>query len=120
MEYVKHGKKQNVCKLQKSICGLIEISKSWKIRFDTTIKSYGFEQNVDESCVYKKVVSSIITSLVLYVNDILLNWKWCRLSDWRQEMNSYAISKERFEICKNYVLKIQIVRNYHNKTLVMS
>ncbi|KAA0035237.1 gag/pol protein [Cucumis melo var. makuwa] len=36
------------------------------------MKSYCFEQNVDEPYVYKKVVNSIITFLVLYVDDILL------------------------------------------------
>ena len=36
------------------------------------IKSYGFEQNVDKPCVYKKVVNSIVAFLVLYVDGILL------------------------------------------------
>ena len=37
-----------------------------------TIKSYGFEQNVDKPCVYKKIVNSNVAFLVLYVDDILL------------------------------------------------
>ena len=42
------------------------------IRFDTTIKSYNFEQNVDEPCVYKRIVDGKVVFLVLYVDDILL------------------------------------------------
>ena len=70
--FIKQDQEQKVCKLKKSIYGLKQASRSWNIRFDTAIKSYGFEQNVDEPCVYKKVVNSIIAFLVLYVDDILL------------------------------------------------
>ena len=31
-----------VCKLQRSICGLVQASRSWNIRFDSLIKAYGF------------------------------------------------------------------------------
>nr|GEW03072.1 hypothetical protein [Tanacetum cinerariifolium] len=41
-------------------------------RFDEEIKKYGFSQNPDESCVYKRASGSIITFLILYVDDILL------------------------------------------------
>ena len=61
-----------VCKLQKSIYGLKQASRSWNIRFDKTIKTYGFVKNEEEPCVYKWVSGSVITFLVLYVDDILL------------------------------------------------
>ena len=31
-----------VCKLQRSINGLVQASRSWNIRFDKVIKAYGF------------------------------------------------------------------------------
>ena len=31
-----------VCKLRKSICGLKQASRSWNIRFDEVVKSFGF------------------------------------------------------------------------------
>ena len=31
-----------VCKLQRSIYGLVQASRSWNIRFDKVIKAYGF------------------------------------------------------------------------------
>ena len=33
-----------VCKLQQSIYGLVQASRSWNIRFDSVIKAYGFIQ----------------------------------------------------------------------------
>ncbi|GJR52344.1 retrotransposon protein, putative, ty1-copia subclass [Tanacetum coccineum] len=60
-----------VCRLQRSIYGLKQASKSWNKRFDKEIKRYGFTQNPDEPCVYKKASRSIIVFLILYVNDIL-------------------------------------------------
>ena len=61
-----------VCKLQRSIYGLVQGSWSWNIRFDKVIKSYGFIQTYGEACIYKKVSGSSIAFLVLYVHDILL------------------------------------------------
>ena len=61
-----------VCKLQRSIYGLKQTSRSWNIRFDETVKEFGFSQNMDEPCVYKKVNGSAVVFLVLYVDDILL------------------------------------------------
>ena len=44
-----------VCKLQRSIYGLKQASRSWNIRFDKTIKEFGFSQNLDKPYVYKKM-----------------------------------------------------------------
>ena len=61
-----------VCKLQISIYGLKQASRSWNIRFDKTIKEFSFSQNLDEPCVYKKTSGSAIIFQLLYVDDILL------------------------------------------------
>src|SRR3989337_1300496 len=47
-----------VCKLQRSIYGLVQASRSWNIRFDGVIKVYGFVQTYGEACIYKKVSGS--------------------------------------------------------------
>src|ERR1051325_5347463 len=70
--FISQGQEQKVCKLHRSIYGLKQASRSWNIRFDNAIKSYGFDQNVDEPCVYKRVIKSKVAFLVLYVDDILL------------------------------------------------
>ena len=40
------------------------------MRFDQVVKSYGFETNVDEPCVYKHIKDENVVFLVFY--DILL------------------------------------------------
>ena len=58
--------------MNKSIYGLRQASRRWNIHFDQTIKEFGFIQNEDESCAYKKISGSHVAFLVLYVDDILL------------------------------------------------
>ena len=69
--FIEKGK-EHMCKLKRSIYGLKQASRSWNTHFDQAIKSYGFYQCPDESCVYKKCDGSMVVFLVLYVDDILL------------------------------------------------
>ena len=66
------GQEGKVCKLNRSIYGLKQASRSWNLRFDEIIKTYGFENNIDEPCVYQLKENQIVVFLVLYVDDILL------------------------------------------------
>jgi hypothetical protein len=59
-------------KLQKSIYGLKQASRSWNLYFDKVVKGFGFVKNVEEPYIYKKVSESAVVFLVLYVDDILL------------------------------------------------
>ncbi|KAJ9565658.1 hypothetical protein OSB04_001624 [Centaurea solstitialis] len=61
-----------VCKLLKSIYGLKQASRSWNLHFDERIKEFGFAKSEFEPYVYTKFSGSIVTFLVLYVDDILL------------------------------------------------
>ena len=61
-----------VCKLQRSIYGLKQASRSWNLRFDEVTKEFGFVQTYGEACIYKKVSGSNVAFLILYVDDILL------------------------------------------------
>nr|GEU86303.1 hypothetical protein [Tanacetum cinerariifolium] len=60
-----------VCKLQRSIYGLKQASRSWNKRFDKEIKKIGFTQNPDKPCVYLKTSGSNVASLVLRIAYIL-------------------------------------------------
>ena len=60
-----------VCKLNRSIYGLKQASRSWNQRFDEVIKEYDFIQNEDDPCVYKKVSGRALTFIVLYGDDVL-------------------------------------------------
>ncbi|GJW40335.1 retrotransposon protein, putative, ty1-copia subclass [Tanacetum coccineum] len=63
---------RKVCKLQRSIYGIKQASRSWNKRFDEEIKRFGFDQNLDEPCVYQKASGSNVTFLILYVDDIII------------------------------------------------
>ena len=69
--FIAKHQKHMVCKLKRSIYGPKQTSR-WNIRFDQAIKSFGFEQNIDEPCVYKIHRDKVVMFLVLYVDDILL------------------------------------------------
>ena len=56
---------RRICKLDMSSYGLKQASRRWNIYFDQTVKEFGFIQNEDESCVYKKVSGSLVAFLVL-------------------------------------------------------
>ena len=70
--FIAKGQEHMVCKLQRSIYGLKQASRSWNIRFDQAIKTFGFDKNLDELCVYKRIQGVIVIFLVIYVDDSLL------------------------------------------------
>ncbi|CAH1441502.1 unnamed protein product [Lactuca virosa] len=105
-----------VCKLEKSIYGLKQESHRWNLCFDEKVKEFGFTRCEDESCVYVKASGTIVSFLVLYVDDILLigndiptlqevkSWLW----------KCFAM-KDLGEAA--YILGIRILRN-RSKTLI--
>ena len=61
-----------ICKLQQSIYGLLQASRSWNKLFDSVVKAFCFMQAFGEACIYKKVSGSSVAFLILYVYGILL------------------------------------------------
>jgi len=72
MGFIEEGKEQMVCKLKKSIYGLKQASRQWYLKFNDTIVSFGFKENIVDWCIYLKVSRSKFIFLILYVDDILL------------------------------------------------
>nr|GEZ10711.1 hypothetical protein [Tanacetum cinerariifolium] len=54
---------RKVCKLQRSIYGLKQASRSWNERFDEEIKRFGYDQHLDEPCVYQKANGSSVAKI---------------------------------------------------------
>ncbi|KAJ9561984.1 hypothetical protein OSB04_007144 [Centaurea solstitialis] len=92
-----------VCKLLKSIYGLKQASRSWNLHFDERIKEFGFMKSELEPCVYTKFSGSIVTFLVLYVDDILL------IGNDMKELGEAA-----------YILGIKIYRNRSKRLIGLS
>ncbi|GJX29605.1 retrotransposon protein, putative, ty1-copia subclass [Tanacetum coccineum] len=108
-----------VCKLQRSIYGLKQASRSWNKRFDEEIKKINFTQNLDKPCVYLKASGSNVALLVLYVDNILLMG------------NSIAMLQEiKSWLCKcfsmidlgeaAYILGIKIIRDRSKQLIALS
>ena len=117
--FVAKGYEQKVCKLLRSIYGLKQASRSWNLRFDETIKTYGFEKNVDEPCVYKLIDNHKVVFLVLYVDDILLIGNDVeKLSNVKKWLAEQFQMKDLGEA--SYVLGIQIIRDRSKKLLALS
>jgi hypothetical protein len=60
------------CHLKKFIYELKQASWQWYLKFDETIRSFGFKENEEDNCIFAKFRSKKIIFLILYVDDILL------------------------------------------------
>jgi len=72
VRFIEEGKEHMVCRLKKSIYGLNQASRQWYPKFNDTIISFGFKENIIDRCIYLKVSGSKFIFLILYVDDILL------------------------------------------------
>ena len=57
---------------KKSIYGLKQASRQWYLKFDGTIRRFGFKVNMEGNCIYAKFKNRKYIFLILYVDDILL------------------------------------------------
>ena len=108
-----------VCKLKRFIYRLKQASRSWNIRFNQAIKSFGFEQNINEPCVYKRHRDKVIMLLVLYIDDILLIGNDVRvMSSVKIWLSSQYDMKDLGEA--NLILGIKLWQDRKNRMLVLS
>ncbi|GJU61226.1 retrotransposon protein, putative, ty1-copia subclass [Tanacetum coccineum] len=63
---------KRVCKLHRSIFSFKQTSHSWNKRFDEKIKEFGFIQNTEEPCVYKRTDRRKVVFLIMCIDDILM------------------------------------------------
>src|SRR3954462_6414138 len=108
-----------VCKLQRSIYGLKQASRSWNLRFDEVIKEFGFVQTYGEACLYKKVSGRSVAFLILYVDDILLIGNDIDLlNSVKSYLNSKFSMKDLGEA--SYILGINIYRDRSRRLIGLS
>ena len=70
--FVMEGKERMGYRLKKLIFGLKQASRQWYLKFDKTIRNFGFKENVEDNCIYVKFKNGKYIFLILYVDDILL------------------------------------------------
>ncbi|KAL2237853.1 UNVERIFIED_CONTAM: Retrovirus-related Pol polyprotein from transposon TNT 1-94 [Sesamum indicum] len=104
------GKETMVCKLRKSIYGLQQASRQWYLKFNNTITSYRFIENIVDRCIYMKFSGSRIVILVVYVDDILLAANdTSMLHDVKKFLSK---NFEMEDMCEaSYVIRIEIFRD---------
>ena len=96
-----------------------QASRSWNLRFDESVKDFGFIKNEDEACVYKKISGSAIIFLVLYVDDILLIGNDIpTLQNVKSWLGKYFSMKDLGEAA--YILGIKIYRDRYKRLIGLS
>ena len=108
-----------VCKLHKSIYGLKQASRSWNNRFDQVVKYFGFDQNEEEPCVYRKMQDDIVVFLILYVDALLLIGNdFEMLLKVKIQLATQFQMKDLGEA--QYVIGIKIIQDIKNKIITLS
>src|SRR6266496_4522981 len=108
-----------MCKIQRSIYGLVQASRSWNIHFDEVIKAYDFIQTYGKACIYKKVSGSCVAFLILYVDDILLIGNDIEFLDIiKGYLNKNFLVKDLGEAA--YILGIKIYRDRSRRLIGLS
>nr|GFB65655.1 retrotransposon protein, putative, Ty1-copia subclass [Tanacetum cinerariifolium] len=87
-----------------------QASHQWNKQFDEEIKRFGFIQNRDEPCVYRKASGSDVVFLILYVDDILIMGNNIpRLKEVKDYLGKCFSVKDLGEAA--YILRITIYRD---------
>ena len=113
------GSAGKACRLHRSIYGLKQASRSWNIRFDATVKEFGFAKNEDDPCVYIKSIQEKRVFLVLYVDDILLIGNDI---DMLQSIKGWLSSKFSMKDLgeASYILGVKIYRDRSKRMMGLS
>lgn len=108
---------RKLCRLNKSIYGLKQASRSWNKRFDEVMKELHFGRLHSDACVY--VSDDYALYIVLYVDDILIVGKSSsEIEEVKSELSSRFKMKDLGEV-KNF-LGLEIKRNIKSKQMKIS
>ena len=72
VSFIIKDQEHKVCKLQRSIYSLKQLSRQRYLRFYKAIMTYDFKMINEDHCVYVKRCNDKFTILSLYIDDILI------------------------------------------------
>jgi hypothetical protein len=102
--------------MNKSIYGLKQASRQWYLKFDETIRNFGFKENEEDNCIYTKFRNKKFIFLILYVDDILVV-----CSDVSLLLETKRFLSLNFDIKDlgeaSFVLEIEIHRDRRNESI---
>jgi hypothetical protein len=117
--FVREGKENLRCHLIKSIYGLKQASRQWYLKFDETIRKFGFKENEEDNCIYAKFKNGKFIFLVLYMDDIVLASSDVHLLlETKDFLSSHFDMKNLGEA--SYVLRIEIHQDRRKGVLGLS
>ena len=97
----------------------MQASRSWNLRFDATVKEFGFIRNGDDPCVYRKCNNGHVIFLILYVDDILIIGKDIpSLQAVKSWLNDSFSMKDLGDA--SYILGIKIYRDRSKRLIGLS
>nr|ABB46939.2 retrotransposon protein, putative, Ty1-copia subclass, expressed [Oryza sativa Japonica Group] len=118
--YVLEGQEGMVCKLLKSLYGLIQELKQWHEKFDNTLTSAGFIVNEADKCVYYRYGGGEGVILCLYVDDILIFGTSLNVIGEVKDFLSKSFEMKDLEVA-DVILNIKLLRGDEGRiTLVQS
>ena len=117
--FVSGDPKSVVCKLNKFIYGLKQVSREWSYKFHQVINSNNFEVNLVEDCVHHKFIVSKFIFLILYVDDILLDS--CEVGSLHETKKLLSKNFEmKYLRNASFILGIQILQDHSQGILRLS
>ena len=117
--YVKKGKEDFVCLLEKSLYGLKQAPRIWNRLIATKLKKMGFLQLQSDECVFIRFVDGKIQVITVYVDDlIIMTPNLLQCNGIKKKLQSEFDMKDLGPI--HHILGWKITRNREKRTITIS
>ena len=114
------GKEDYVCRLRKSLYGLMQAPRQWYKKFESVMCEQGYRKTTSDHCVFVRNFSNdIFIILLLYVEDMLIVGKNVSRIDKLKEQLGKSFAMKDMGAAKQ-ILGIRIIRDRKEKKLWLS